>query len=339
MPFAAATVALQPSIMMNGPLILLSRRYDRTAALIDGRVQIGGQQARIEISSSVPANFKRMMTDEEVVAGEMSLGFHAAISAGKNAGRFVGLPIFLSKSFRHGNVFVRRDSSLESFSELAGKKVGLEEYAMTMGIWARALFEEAGVPPQSISWYTARDPVVVPEVEAKLKETLDLNRVQGRNMWDLLAEGEIDAVIGRPPKLQDVYDGPYRRLLRDHSTQQRRYYAERKLFPLMHLLVMRRAAYEERPELAIELYQAFDRARQLAMDDLRSNLHTLSVMLPLLEAHLEETVELFGADWWPYGVQRNLQELNAFMSYCLTQNLITEPLTLDRLFCPELIAT
>lgn len=324
---------------MTGPLILLTRSYDRTAALADGRVLVGRDRARIEVTTSVPENFKRMMGDDDVVAGEMSLGFHAVIAGSQDASRFVGLPIFLSRSFRHGNVFVGRNSPIDSFSQLAGKRVGLEEYAMTMGIWSRALFMEAGVSPQSIDWYTARDPVVVPEVEAKLKATLRLNRVQGRTLWDMLEQGEIDAVIGRPPKLDDVHHGPFRRLLKDHWAVQRTYYSEHKLFPLMHLLVLRRAAYEERPALALDLYQAFSQAKQIAIDELRSNLHTLPVMLPMLESHIAETIDLFGADWWPYGVRRNLAELNAFSSYCLQQDLTPAPLRLDRMFCPEMLAT
>jgi len=324
---------------MKEPLILLSRNYDRTAALADGRVQVGGTRARVEVASDVPENFRRMMHDDEVVAGEMSLGFHAIASGSQELSRFVGLPIFLSRSFRHGNVFVGRDSSLKSFSELKGKKVGLEEYAMTMGIWARALFKEAGVSPQFIDWYTARDPVVVPEVEAKLKATLSLNRVYGRTLWDLLEQGDIDAVIGRPPKLQDVHHGPFRRLLKDHWAVQRTYYSERKMFPLMHLLVLRRAAYEKNPELARDLYEAFVQAKQIAMDELRSNLHTLSVTLPMLESHIDDTVEIFGDDWWPYGIRRNLVELNAFASYCLEQGLIPAPLDVERLFCSETLAS
>ena len=324
---------------MKQPLILLAHNYDRTAAVVDGRVLVGGTRARVEVASSVPENFKRMMGDDDVVAGEMSLGFHAVISGSQDMSRFVGLPIFLSRSFRHGNVFVGKNSPLENFSELKGKKVGLEEYAMTMGIWARALFMEAGVSPQSIDWYTARDPVVVPEIEAKLKATLSLSRVHGRTLWDLLEHGEIDAVIGRPPKLQDVHHGPFRRLLKDHWAVQRNYYSERKMFPLMHLLVLRRAAYEERPELARDLFTAFVQSKQIAVDDLRSNLHTLSVTLPMLESHIDDTVRIFGEDWWPYGIRQNLVELNAFASYCLDQGLTPAPLRLDRLFCAETLSS
>src|SRR6266478_10010982 len=121
-------------------LLLLTRYYDRVTALVEGRVPVGRQAARCEVMRSIPETFHRMMIDPEVLAGEMSLGFQTVIASTQSRSRFLGIPVFLSRSFRHGNVFVQHDSPLTDFAQLRGKRVALEEYAMTMGIWVRALF-------------------------------------------------------------------------------------------------------------------------------------------------------------------------------------------------------
>ena len=323
---------------VDEPLILLSRQYDRTAALVDGRVSVGGRRTRIEVMDSPPATFKRLSTDHNVVAGEMSFGFHTA-AANTDSPAFVGVPVFLSRSFRHGNVFVRKDSSLDDFSQLAGHRIGLEEYAMTMAVWVRALLDDAGIRPEQIHWHTARSPVVAPEVEARLQQSLNLNRVEPGSLWKLLEAGEIDAVIGRPPDFHDVYDGPFRRLLRDHWQVQRSHFQSTGIFPIMHVLVVRRDAYEADPAIAMDLYDAFTDAKRLAIEDLRTNLNTLCVTLPMLEAHVEETDALFGPDWWPYGVTANRTSLETFVIHSLRQGLITSHLEIDQLFCAETLST
>jgi 4,5-dihydroxyphthalate decarboxylase len=321
----------------SGPLILLTRHYDRTSALEDGHVLVGGRPARFQIASP-PATFKRLSEDPAVTAGEMSLGFHTALMS-SGASRFVGVPVYLSRSFRHGNVFVRKDSPLEDFSQLAGSRIGLEEYAMTLAVWIRGLFSEAGVTPESIRWFTARDPVVTSEVEGRLRRTLDLTRVAEGSTWTMLADGELDVVLGRPPDVRDVRDGQFRRLLPSHGDAQRQYYRDTGIFPIMHVLVVRREAYEANPAIVSELYQAFAESKRFAIEDLRANLHTLSVTLPLLEAHVDETCALFGSDWWPYGFKSGAVALSKFLDYSLEQGLITGELEPAQLFSPETLET
>lgn len=319
---------------MAAPLILLSRHYDRVSALESGRVLINGERPQCEVMPTIPETFKRLMNDDNVLAGEMSFGFQVAVASSDPNSRFMAIPVFLSRSFRHGNVFVRKNSHIEDFSQLKGMRVGLEEYAMTMGVWVRGLFEQAGVMPEDIKWYTARNPVVIPEVEAKLRQRLSLQKVNS-SIWDLLEKNEIDAVIGRPPDYRDVTNGPFRQLLRDHWTHQRKYFSETKIFPTMHVLVVRRDAYAQNPQIALDLFNAFEESKKLAIEDMRSNLNALTVSLPMLEAHVDETVKLFGDDWWPYGLKKNLAAVTAFTSYCLKQGVVYNPVTVEMLFCPN----
>lgn len=317
---------------MSDPVILLARHYDRVAALLDGRVRVGDRKLRCEVAPSIPDSFRRMMSDPDILAGEMSFGFQTVVASSQTGSRFIAIPVFPSRSFRHGNVFVRRDSALNSFEQLRGKKVGLEEYAMTMGIWVRALFEGAGVVPEEIHWVTGRDPVVVPEVEAELRKRLHLDRAS-RSLWDLLKDGEIDAVIGRPPDYRAVEGGAFRRLLGDHWHEQREYYRATGIFPPMHVLVVRRDAFESNPEIALELYAAFDEAKRLAVEDMSTNLNAITVTLPMLEAHVDATRALFGDDWWPYGIAKNRKAIDAFLAYCFRQGLTQRQLGCGDIFC------
>lgn len=315
-------------------LILLGRPYDRAAALLDGRILVGKKKLRCELAADTLGSFRRLQNDDAVLAGEMSLGFQvASVSSGKRS-RFLAIPVYLSRAFRHGNVFVRKDSPLTDFSQLQGKRVGLEEYAMTMGIWCRGLFADAGVACESIHWFTAREPVVVPEVEEKLKRRMRIERAAAP-IFTLLEQGKIDAAIGRPPDGVSPDEGAFRRLLNDHWGHQRRYYARTGIFPTMHVLVVRREAYEEDPQIALDLYDAFQESKRILFAEMRSHLNSLITTLPMLEAHVRDTIELFGEDWWPYGIVKNRATLDAFISYCHTQGVVGRPVKLEEIFCPN----
>lgn len=317
--------------MSKPSLILLGRPYDRVSAILDGRVRIGGQPANCQVLNAVDT-FRRLMTDDNVLAGEMSFGFHVAALSSQERSRFLAIPVYLVRSFRHGNVFVRRDSPLTDFSQLKGARVGLEEYAMTMAIWIRRLFADAGVADEDIHWFTARAPVVVPEVEEKLKKRIRIERTKAP-IFALLEQGEIDVAIGRPPDFEQVEKGPFRRLLNDHWAHQREYYKKTRIFPAMHVLVVRRDVYEDDPQVALDLYNAFLASKRLLIADMRTNLNSGITTLPMLELHVNETVDLFGEDWWPYGIAKNRPTLDAFLSYCVTQGVISQPLTVEQIFC------
>jgi 4,5-dihydroxyphthalate decarboxylase len=315
-------------------LILLGRPYDRAAALLDGRILVGKNKLRCELAADTLGSFRRLQNDDAVLAGEMSLGFQVASVSSEERSRFLAIPVYLSRSFRHGNVFVRKDSALTDFSQLQGKRVGLEEYAMTMGIWCRGLFADAGVDCESVHWFTAREPVVVPEVEEKLKRRMRIERAAAP-IFTLLEEGKIDAAIGRPPDGVSPDEGAFRRLLNDHWGHQRRYYARTGIFPTMHVLVVRRQAYEEDPQIALDLYDAFQESKRILIAEMRSHLNSLITTLPMLEAHVRDTIELFGEDWWPYGIAKNRATLDTFISYCHTQGVVGRPVKLEEIFCPN----
>src|ERR1700675_2942617 len=99
-------------------LLLLTRHYDRVTALVEGRVPVGRKAARCEVMRSIPETFHRMMNDPEVLAGEMSFGFQTVVAGAQERSRFLAVPVFLSRSFRHGNVFVQKNSPLTDFSQL-----------------------------------------------------------------------------------------------------------------------------------------------------------------------------------------------------------------------------
>jgi 4,5-dihydroxyphthalate decarboxylase len=320
--------------MTTRSLILLGRPYDRAAALLDGRVLVGKKKLRCELATDTLGSFRRLRDDDAVLAGEMSLGFQVASVSSRERSPFLAIPVYLSRSFRHGNVFVRKDSPLTDFSQLQGKRVGLEEYAMTMGIWCRGLFADAGVGCESIHWFTAREPVVVPEVEEKLKQRMRIERAAAP-IFTLLEQGKIDAAIGRPPDGVSADKGAFRRLLNDHWTHQRRYYARTGIFPTMHVLVVRREAYEKDPQIALDLYAAFQESKRILFAEMRSHLNSLITTLPMLEAHVSDTIELFGEDWWPYGIAQNRPTLEKFLSYCHAQGVIGRPVALEEVFCPN----
>jgi 4,5-dihydroxyphthalate decarboxylase len=155
----------------------------------------------------------------------------------------------------------------------------------------------------------------------------------GRPLGELLARGEIDAYLGsrKPPSFGT--DPDVVRLLPDHHARERELYQRDKIFPIMHLVAIRRAVYEDNPWIASSLYAAFVEAKRIARTRLRYA-GSLAAMLPWLQDEIEEIDEVFGGDPFPYGVEANRPTLEALVQYMHEQHFIAEPMQIEKLFVP-----
>jgi 4,5-dihydroxyphthalate decarboxylase len=285
--------------------------------------------------------FWRALHSEDFDLTEMSLAAFCILRS-RGDQRFVGLPVFTSRLFRHNSVFVRHDSAIGSFRELAGRRVGLPEYQMTAAVWVRGLLaEQYGVDLRSIEWYVGG----VEKPGRKERISLDppagyrIHRLDdNQTLAGLLADGAIDAYMsaGIPAALGAA--GGVRRLLADPGAEERHYFARERIFPIMHMLVLRRRCYDADPGLARDVYDAFAAAKDVAARRLY-NTETLAVMLPWLNEEYERTRELMGPDCWPYGVGRNEHCLGTFLRLLAGQQLLARPLTVADLFPSELLDT
>ena len=308
--------------------------YDRTIPLVDGRVPIDGCAPRFTILGP-PENFPRTFAEAPFDVTEMSFSnYMTAFAAGRS--QYTAIPVFLSRTFRHGSIFVKTDRGITGPRDLEGKTVGLVEYDMTAAVVVRGLLrDEYGVDTAAIRWR-------VGDAEAPVRETVpvpsllgdvDVEPVpRGKVLNDMLAAGELDAMIAIEPPSCFVAGAPgVARLFPDWRATERAYYERTGVFPIMHAVGVRTALIAAHPWLPAALFDAFGKARRIALAEL-SVMNAPKVMLPWVAAELAATKTLMGADFWPYGVSQNRRVLEDLIRHSLEDGLTPRRLTVEELF-------
>ncbi len=324
---------------MRRPLTLACWDYDRTAALADGRVRPHGVDLRY-LSMAVEEIFFRMARFGEFEAAELSLSTYV-ISLSRTA-PFVALPVFPSRAFRHNGVYVHAGSGITEPEDLRGRIVGVPEYQLTAVVWIRGMLaEHYGVPVESVSYRTGglespgRVEKLAVDVPGVAIEPIDPDRT----LSELLVTGEIDALYA--PRLPSPFAAGHpavRRLWRDSPAAEREYFRATGVFPIMHVLALRRDVYEQDRWLARSLMDAFVEAKRLAEVRLAETA-AMATMLPWGYEEVRDARALMGEDFWPYGLAPNEHVLRTFLRYLHEQHLsdrLNEP---AELFARETLET
>ena len=311
--------------------------YDRTRALMDGSVQPDGIELNY-LNMPVEETFFRMLRHGEFDCAEMSLSSYA-VSLHKADRPFVAIPVYPSRFFRHSCIYVNADAGIQAPKDLIGKRIGNPEYQMTAPVWIRGILSDHyGVPVDSVSYLTGGEEE--PGRSEKLKLDLPANiRVEPigptQTLSQMLLSGEIDALYtARMPSSFRSSGGRVKRLFENYVDVERAYFRSSGIFPIMHVVAIRRDVYEANRWVAQSLYKAFVEAQRRTYADLQDTA-ALKAMLPWLTAHVEDARLEMGDDFWPYGLTRNRQTLDTFLRYHHEQGLSKRLLSADELFAPE----
>jgi 4,5-dihydroxyphthalate decarboxylase len=256
----------------------------------------------------------------------------------KGASPYVAIPVFLSRSFRHSAIYVPAGSDIRTPQDLRGRKVGVPEYQLTAPVWVRGILQdEYGVHPRELRWRTGgvETPGRHEKISLSLPADIELEPIAaGRTLNEMLLTGEIDALIApRAPSAFHLPGRPVRRLFEDFRTVEQAYFAKTGLFPIMHVVGVRRSLVEAHPWLAASLLKAFTRAKDLALAEL-AEVAALKVSLPWVAAEQEATAAAMGRDFWSYGQTANEQVLETFLRYHHEQGLSPRRVQLDEMFAP-----
>ncbi|GAA2880874.1 ABC transporter substrate-binding protein [Pseudonocardia halophobica] len=314
------------------------QQYDRMQALADGTVEVRGVDLNF-LPLPVEETFYRMMRFREFDAAEMSLSSFLMTAPD---GPFVAIPVFPSRSFRHSGVYVREDSTARTPGDLTGGRIGVPEFQMTAAVWIRGIFEERhGLPMTKVSYRTGglESPGRTEKVELSLPAEFDVVPLAAdRTLTQALIDGEIDALYSaRTPSAMGPA-GPLRRLFDDPESVEQQYLAGTGIFPIMHVVVIRRDVYERQPWLAQELYRACSLSKEIARAKL-SELAALTSMLPWPYPQDAFMQQHLGADWWSYGYEANAATLETFTRYSRSQGLAVQAPEPAHLFAPETLET
>lgn len=313
---------------------------DRTLALALGDVRPAGVDFNYAITDFPGDLFRQQCQYGLFEASEMSLATLILMVA-RGDDRFVGLPIYVMRSFRHGQVYVHEGSGIRHPADLRGKRVGVVEYQMTTALWVRGfLRDHYGVDASQLRWYTGGliEPVWAQRLAVDLPADVRLEQIPaGATLEGMLAAGELDALVTiQPPRGFGRGEGPVRRLFPDYREVERAYYLKTGHFPIMHVVALRRDVYERNRWLALSLLEAFGRAKEAGMRRMRA-VTGLAVSLPWLGPDLEEIDELFGGDAFPYGYAANLRTLETMTRYAYEQGLAVRKVDPAELVAPETI--
>ncbi|HWM48885.1 MAG TPA: ABC transporter substrate-binding protein [Xanthobacteraceae bacterium] len=309
--------------------------YDRNRPLIAGAVQVDGVDPVFMTLSPEEIFFRALRTHDFDIC-ELSLSsFTVKTAAGDNP--YVGIPCFLSRAFRHTSIYVRTDRIAKP-EDLKGKRVGVPEYQLTANVWARAILEDDfGVKPSDIHWVRGAIEHAgrIEKISIRLPEGVKLeNAPEGRTISDLIDTGEIDGFIApRPPYLAKPNPN-VGWLFRDPTAAAKDYYKRTGVFPIMHLVGVRRSLVEQHPWLPAAVMKAFEQSKRLAVEALADTSAT-KVTLPFVEESLKAARELMGEDYWAYGMEANRRTLETFLRHHHVQGLSPRLVTVEELFHPS----
>jgi 4,5-dihydroxyphthalate decarboxylase len=309
--------------------------YDRNRPLIDGAVAIDGVDP-VFMKLCPEEIFFRAFRSQDFDICELSLSSFTLKTA-LGTSPYVGVPAFVSRMFRHTSIYVRTDRIKEP-ADLKGKKVGVPEYQLTANVWARGLLEDDfGVKPSDIHWirggieHAGRpEKIAVPRAPGV---RLD-DAPEGKTISELLAEGAIDGFIAprapAPPALGHPHVGL---LFRDSVAAAGDYFKRTGIFPIMHLIGVRRTLAERHPWLPAAVLKAFEHSKAMALEQL-TDVSATKVTLPFIEEQLKSARALMGEDFWPYGLEANRKTLDAFLHHHHAQGLSPRLVGADELFHP-----
>jgi 4,5-dihydroxyphthalate decarboxylase len=318
-------------------LSLACWNYDRVRALADGRVQADGVDLTMMILP-VEETFFRMLRNREFDAAEMSLSSYC-VSLMREEPAFIAIPVFPSRFFRHSCIFVSTKGRVREPADLAGARVGVPEFQMTAPVWIRGVLQDDyGVDPSAPTYFTGgeEEPGREEKLRLNLPERFKVQSIgPGQTLSAMLADGDIDALhTARAPSTFYSRPDDVRRLFPDATAVERAYFRRTAIFPIMHVIALRREVHQAHPWVAQSLMKAFTAAKQLAYDDLRVTAAS-TTMLPWQTAAVEEAVSEMGADWWSYGLAPNRAVLDTFLRYHHEQGLSSRRLQPEDLFAPQ----
>jgi 4,5-dihydroxyphthalate decarboxylase len=323
--------------MVDVPITIACGDYDRTRAIRDGTVKVEG--CAVTYLPLYPEEiFHRVFKFREFDVAELSFSSYIrTVATGVSA--YIGIPAFVSRIFRHSGIYIRDGAGIGRPQDLRGKQVGLPEYQITAVVWMRAMMQhEYGVAPSEIHWRSGGQEQPGRHERTPLKpiEGVDLQPISAnKTLISMLRHGELDALFAARAPSSFVNGEPHiARLFPNARQAEQAYYDKTKLFPIMHLVGIRRTLAKNYPWLATSVYKAFCEAKAQAMISLR-DVNALMVTLPWLEAETNETMAIMGEDFWKYGVAENKREIEALTQYIHEQGLTDRRVEIEELFHPS----
>ena len=254
----------------------------------------------------------------------------------------IGIPVFASRMFRMSSFYINKKSGIKSPADLRGKKIGLPEWAQTAAVYTRGwLQHEIGVPLTDIDWHQAgtEQPGRTEKVALNLPKGLRLTRVPDKSLSAMLAAGELDCIMtARPPSCFGKKHPDVARLFPDFQGEEMRQFERSKVYPIMHIIALKRSVLKDNPWVARNLFNAFQESKERSMERL-TDMSVSRYPVPWLADHVQRLQEKLGNDLYPYGIEENRPTLETFLQYAYEQGIARKHAKPEEIFPPGIMVS
>ncbi len=310
--------------------------YDHVADLTNGRVPVEGVELNC-LTYRIEEIFFRTIVHRDFDVSEISMAKYVSmVSQGDDT--FVALPVFPSRVPRHSSIYVRRDGPVKTPADLNGKRIGLPEWAQTAAVYSRGMLaKQYGVDLAGIDWIQAgvEQAGRIEKVKLNLPHGLKVTPRPDATLNAMLLSGELDAVLSATPLSSFTQNHPnVRRLFEDFLDAEMKYVAETGILPIMHTVVIRRELVDANPWLAMNLFTAFEQAKNRSVERALFSGFT-AYPIPWAYEHARRVKVMLGGDLWPYGIEGNRRTLDPFLEFCLEQGISHRRIQVEELFARQ----
>ncbi len=314
-------------------LTLAISDYDHVRDLTNGVVPVEGVELQA-LDLQVEEIFYRFLKFREFDVCELSFAKYVSLVSQPDCD-VTAIPVFPSRVFRQSSFYVRSDGPT-TIHEIRGLKVGIPEWAQTAAVYSRGyLTETVGIPLTDIEWVQAgvNDPGRVEKVSLRIPAGVSYRSEPTKSLNEMLLSGEIDvAMSAHAPHSVEEGDPRVRRILVDYQEAEYEYWQKTKIFPIMHVVAIKKAVVEQYPWIAMNLLKAFEEAKRRSVERL-FDVTASRFPLPWSRVFAGRIAELFGEDgYWPYGVEPNRVTLSSFLRFTYDQGVTHRPLEVEELF-------
>ena len=325
------------------PIKVAGYDYDRVQAIRDGKVGIEGVEVEFIVQNIYDVNKSAFGPAKKFEVTEIGLIPYITRYVNEGYRDYVLVPVFISRTFRHRNLYVNTDSDIKKPSDLKGKIIGTPGYGMSATTWLRGLLsDEHGINAYDMQWMeTTQSSYGGSEKSAPVKYYFPddftlLKAPEGVAEHELLLSGKLDALITSLSPSTLAANPKIKTLFPDVRAAEMEYYSKTKLFPIMHAVAIRADVVKENPWLPKAVFEMYSSAKQKAYENLGET-GVLKVTLPWLTEEFNATKEVMGDNFWKYGVDANRKELESIMRYVHDQGLVNRKVSFEELFDPTTI--
>ena len=322
--------------MPGVPLSMAISNYDHVADLLNNRVRIEG----VDLTSMelpIEEVFFRMFSFGEWDVSEFSMAKYVSL-VGTRTHPFRAIPVFPSRVFRQSALYVAADSSIRTPQDLAGRRVGIPEWAQTAGVYARAFLQhQCGVNLADVHWVQSgvNQAGRTEKVEISLPVGVKIEVAHDRSLNEMLLAGDLDAIISaREPAAFLARDPRIARLWPDYRAIEEDYYRQTSVFPIMHVIVIKNETLDRHPWIAMNLFRAFEESKTNSLRRLSSIVNS-RIAIPWSHDAYDRAQKVLGDNFWPYGIDANRTTLDAFLQFCNEQGVTQRRVTIEELFPAE----